>query len=198
MDSLFLNIYIDNGWWSGGRAFYSLHGLFCRSVNMPVMNAMHWHRKVIEVPLIGLWCWLSPCTQLSFAVNVVKTKRTSYGDHPRPATRRSISITNQPETTSWNSKQRWVIHLVDVFWLVARLHIYLSKCIFAIHDISALLGVCEGNDGSPVESPHRGSVMWPFDIYFIVSLNRLLNNRSICRRFAMAMTLMWHDSNGCA
>ena len=91
---------VDGGVGEGYVTHYMTWVLSISQYVSQVMNAMHWHRRVLEIPLIGLWCWFPPSTQLSFAVNVVKTKWTSYGELPKPATRRSISITTQPETDS--------------------------------------------------------------------------------------------------
>ena len=38
--------------------------------------------------------------------------------------------------------------------------------------VSILLVLCEGN---PLDSPHKGPVMWSFDVSFDVSLDKLLD-----------------------
>ena len=46
------------------------------------------------------------------------------------------------------------------------------------HQISKLLGLYEANG-----FPHKGPVMYSFDVSFIVGLNKLLNKESTCRYF---------------
>ena len=53
--------------------------------------------------------------------------------------------------------------------------------------LSALLVLCEGNHGSPMESPHRGQVIRNLDVFFVVSFNKLLNKWSSWD----TMTPMW-------
>ena len=59
-----------------------------------------------------------------------------------------------------------------------------SVCIYAWwrHDketFSALLALCKGIDWSPVNSPHEGSAMRNFGVFFVVvSLNKPLNKHS--------------------
>ena len=43
-----------------------------------------------------------------------------------------------------------------------------------------LLAFCEGIKWSLVDSAHKGPVMQSFDVFFIVSLNKLLNKQSSC------------------
>ena len=44
-----------------------------------------------------------------------------------------------------------------------------------------LLALCEGNplftSGFPLDSPHKGPVMWSFYVFILVSLNKMLNSQ---------------------
>ena len=51
----------------------------------------------------------------------------------------------------------------------------------AIETLSALLAVCEGIHGAPVNSPWKRWVIGSFDVFFVVIINLL--NTEICRWF---------------
>ena len=49
-----------------------------------------------------------------------------------------------------------------------------------INRLSALLVFCAGNQQLPVDSPHRGLVMWGFGVFYVISLNELFNKQFSC------------------
>ena len=73
------------------------------------------------------------------------------------------------------------------------LYVYRSLIVKAWHDmemVSMLLALCGGNPavtgGFPSQkdnndgSPHKGTVLWSFNAFFVVSPNELLNKLSSC------------------
>ena len=99
---------------------------------------------------------------------------------------------------------RWSQHhliLTIRFWLLARRHPCIphtgwwvpqytmtkqQSCrdMQSMETLSALLALCEGNHRYPMDSPHNGLETQSFDIFFVVSLNKLLNKQSSFRGLA--------------
>ena len=85
-----------------------------------------------------------------------------------------------------------LVDILSILQFIVYIYIYiyifghdretLSKCIY-------LLVLCDGNHRSPVDSPHKGPITRIFDIFFVVSLKRLLIKQPSC---------LWFETSWCA
>ena len=55
-----------------------------------------------------------------------------------------------------------------------------------------LLALCEGNSLVTSEFPSQRPVMWSFDVFFDLRLNKQLSKRSRCWWFQMPSRSLWH------
>ena len=61
---------------------------------------------------------------------------------------------------------------------------------------SALLVLCEGNPPVTSGFPSQRPVMWSFDVFFILHLNKRLSKQSRRRWFKTPLHRLWSHSNG--
>ena len=60
---------------------------------------------------------------------------------------------------------------------------------------SMLLALCEGNPPVTCGFPSQRPVMWSFDVFFDLCLNKRLSKQSRCRRFEMPSRSLWCHCN---
>ena len=89
-----------------------------------------------------------------------------------------------------------VVSTVDTDGMVLKL-LAISRHSHQMATFSALLAICAGNSPVPGEFPTQRPVMWSFDVFFDLRLNKWLSKQFWGWWFEMLSCPLWHDRSGC-